>query len=503
MRYFPLYEAKMFHQFDHRWATFTGVDPLAEEDEEEALEEEESDEDEGGSDKSKTRDCTLAEKQDSAYLPTPRYWVSEADVLLRAVPLSRDEKKELAKVSPDEVVRRLRPRAPKWLVAFRDITNATNEHTAIFSVLPLVGCGNNAPILEFHGNADNGPLLATLMSGLVTDYIARNKLGGTHLNAFYLYQAACLAPDQLIDRPELPRLKATLIELLYTSEHLRPLAASLGYDGDPFPFDPQLRSELRAELDALVARLYGLNRKQLRYILCPRGLSWSELEDVNDGWEDPSCSGPHFLPAEPAEDFPGETFRVLKEKEEKQFGEYRTRRLILEAWERLWNELGPIEPLPVRFGPNAPPGALRVAERVSGSGEAEPGPGQLLDVPIATGLFASPSDVMSRQTPAPAPNPPAASRPVADEEADDFEDEEDDFELVPPETKPLTPLRDKAGRPIRVRVLGASGQEILAAATVVGQRKQGEVVEWSVLPDGAPQPRKFLSPPAEIERIGE
>ena len=32
---------------------------------------------------------------------------------------------------------------------------------------------------------------------------------------------------------------------------------------------------------------------------------------------------------------PGETFRVLKEKEIKQFGEYRTRRLVLEAWNRL------------------------------------------------------------------------------------------------------------------------------------------------------------------------
>ena len=38
--------------------------------------------------------------------------------------------------------------------------------------------------------------------------------------------------------------------------------------------------------------------------------------------------------AHPAEDFPGETFRVLKNKEEKAFGEYRTRRLVLEAWER-------------------------------------------------------------------------------------------------------------------------------------------------------------------------
>jgi hypothetical protein len=32
-------------------------------------------------------------------------------------------------------------------------------------------------------------------------------------------------------------------------------------------------------------------------------------------------------------DFPGETFRVLKDKEEREFGEYRTRRLVLKAWD--------------------------------------------------------------------------------------------------------------------------------------------------------------------------
>jgi hypothetical protein len=32
--------------------------------------------------------------------------------------------------------------------------------------------------------------------------------------------------------------------------------------------------------------------------------------------------------------FPGETFHVLKEKEQRQCGEYRTRRLVLEAWEK-------------------------------------------------------------------------------------------------------------------------------------------------------------------------
>jgi hypothetical protein len=32
------------------------------------------------------------------------------------------------------------------------------------------------------------------------------------------------------------------------------------------------------------------------------------------------------------DDFSGETFRVLKEKEIKVYGEYRTRRLVLEKW---------------------------------------------------------------------------------------------------------------------------------------------------------------------------
>jgi hypothetical protein len=38
-------------------------------------------------------------------------------------------------------------------------------------------------------------------------------------------------------------------------------------------------------------------------------------------------------------DFPGETFRILKEKEERQCGEYRTRRLVLEAWDKLESKL--------------------------------------------------------------------------------------------------------------------------------------------------------------------
>jgi hypothetical protein len=75
----------------------------------------------------------------------------------------------------------------------------------------------------------------------------------------------------------------------------------------PYVWDEERRAVLRAELDARIARLYGLTRDELRYILDPA-----------DGY---------------GEEFPGETFRVLKEKETRLYGEYWTRRLVLEAWD--------------------------------------------------------------------------------------------------------------------------------------------------------------------------
>jgi hypothetical protein len=80
----------------------------------------------------------------------------------------------------------------------------------------------------------------------------------------------------------------------------------------------------RGELDACYPRLYDLTRDELRYIL--------DLKDVYGA--DPSTGS--------GQASPGETFRVLKDKEERAFGEYRTRRLVLEAWDRLEEELGPV-----------------------------------------------------------------------------------------------------------------------------------------------------------------
>lgn len=76
------------------------------------------------------------------------------------------------------------------------------------------------------------------------------------------------------------------------------------------------RALLRAELDAYYARLYGLTREDLRYILDPADVM--------------------------GEDYPSETFRVPKQNEEREFGEYRTRRLVLEPWDRLESAAAPL-----------------------------------------------------------------------------------------------------------------------------------------------------------------
>ena len=58
-----------------------------------------------------------------------------------------------------------------------------------------------------------------------------------------------------------------------------------------------------------MAKLYGLTHDELRFILDPSDIY--------------------------APDYPTETFRVLKKNEVRRFGEYRTQRLVLEAWDRL------------------------------------------------------------------------------------------------------------------------------------------------------------------------
>lgn len=259
--YIPLYEAKMFWHYDHRWADFRETDSSL------SLE---------------------SHKIKPDYFITPRYWVS-----------AQESEKRLTEKSWNR----------KWMMAFRNVTDSRNERSFVASILPFSGVGNSAPLIIPQVEKVNllNCLLANLDS-IVLDYVARQKVPGMNINFFMVEQLPVLPPSAYTIA-DIEFIAPRVLELTYTAYDMRPFAKDMGYAGEPFRWNEERRALLRAELDAYYAKLYGLTRDELRYILDPR--------DVY---------GP---------DFPGETFRVLKEKEIRHFGEYRTRRLVLEAWDRL------------------------------------------------------------------------------------------------------------------------------------------------------------------------
>jgi hypothetical protein len=273
----PLYEAKMMHQFDHRYATYDGAT-------------------EANLNEGTLPQPSIAQKRDPAFAIKPRYWVSKS-----------------------EIDGRLNGWAKGWMLAFRDVTNNSVERTAIFSLLPRVGVGHKAPLVLFRDKItpDLQLCLTANFNSLVFDYVTRQKIGGVSLSYFILKQLPVLPPS-FYRAADVAYVASRVLEFVYTADDMQPLADALRTAASPlaasvprapYRWDEARRALLRAELDAWYARAYGLTRDELRYILDPA--------DVY---------GP---------DFPGETFRVLKEKEIAKYGEYRTRRLVLEAWDRL------------------------------------------------------------------------------------------------------------------------------------------------------------------------
>jgi hypothetical protein len=460
----PLYEAKMVHHFDHRWATY--VDTVG-----------------SAHGQVETVDLSDIQKADPDFTPRPRYWVDEREVLARIarVPsrvarawlalheamtsgaganvndaaqnqllavaqwvagelfhrdaggapsptgwtpskaqphvastevqlrarfprldeslradgmtarkalsefpkwalqdanarLTDDELASLAKALQAEhlntalsmlVDRWMDQRSPRWLMGWRDISKTQNERTVIASVVPRVAAGHKMPLFRLSSQT-TPPMAACLLANLdalTLDYIARQKVGGTSLTYHYLKQFAVLPPGRY-SAADIAFIAPRVLELTYTAHDLKSWADDLAaYDlraaadcGKPFGWNPERRAELRAELDAYYARLYGLTRDELRYILDPK-------EVMGD-------------------DYPSETFRVLKDGEMRAFGEYRTRRLVLEAWDQQAHMAPTTQPAQVSYSEhglirNAEEGRLAglvtalVAERTQGSSLVE------------------------------------------------------------------------------------------------------------------------------------
>jgi hypothetical protein len=218
--YVPLYEAKMISFYDHRFGSYAargdnrGYRVLPE--------------------------TTIAQYTDPAFEPEPYYFVPKTEVENRL----------------SGVWNR------KWLIAFKDVTAATNERTAIFAFLPRVAVGHSAPLFFPQDEPRLATALVASLNSLVVDYCARSKVGGLHLTIGVLAQFPVLAPS-FYTSSYVAFIVPRVLELTYTSHSMAPFARDLGYDGPPFLWDENRRAQLRAELDAWSARAYGLTRDEL------------------------------------------------------------------------------------------------------------------------------------------------------------------------------------------------------------------------------------------------
>jgi hypothetical protein len=224
----PLYEAKMIHHYDTRWATY---------------------EPDGS-----TRYLTEAEKADG-FAPIPRYWVAEK-----------------------EIDRKLDRRWNNgWFLGWRDVCRATDARTVIAACVPRVAYGDKWLLaLPSKGRHE---MLQAAWSSFVCDYAARQKIGGTSMKYFTFMQLPVPAPTA-----HLPHVDDEWVGSRV--DRLNGWVADVGE-----------RAAVRAELDAYFFHLYGLARDDVDYVM--------------------------------------ETFPIVKRKDEALYGTFRTKDLILAAYDKL------------------------------------------------------------------------------------------------------------------------------------------------------------------------
>jgi len=197
-----------------------------------------------------------------------------------------------------------------WIQALRRHTRATDRRTLITSCVPDKPLGDNSIVVGNEGGpvAVASALLTANMNSLPLDWAARGSVGGMNLGFFIVRQLPILPPETYLETACVSRNFAELVaervlELTYTAHDLEPFARALGYEGFPFVWNEERRHGLQSELDAIYAHMYRLDREDLKWILDP-------------------------LP-------PSISFSTLKKNEEQEFGEYRTQRLVLQAYDQL------------------------------------------------------------------------------------------------------------------------------------------------------------------------
>ena len=235
---------------------------------------------------------------------------------------------------------------PSFRLGFRDVTGSTNERTLVATIIPPTYHGNSVPTIVAKQDTNTSRpeittdtfFLLSILNSFCTDFIARQKITN-HMNFHFMRSLPIARVKHPLLRAQISARIARLVctdklfaglwsesfdrsfahfdswdyRTTYGPVHeqeirqkLRDEAGKLTpqwgphcgvHDRLPDRRDTGNRAQLRAEIDAYVAHLYGLSRDDFVYIL--------------------------------------DTFPVLKKKEIKAFGEFMSKRKCLEEYDRI------------------------------------------------------------------------------------------------------------------------------------------------------------------------
>lgn len=157
-------------------------------------------------------------------------------------------------------------------VAFRDVTNRTNQRTVIACLVPpKVFIANQAPYLLWpRGNQTDQAFVLGVLSSIPLDWYARRYVE-THVNYFVFNPFPIPRPKPSSSLRK--RVVSIAGRLACPDRRFETWAKAVGVQVGPLA-DEEKRDMIH-ELDALVARLYGLNEAQLVHI----------FETFHEGWD--------------------------------------------------------------------------------------------------------------------------------------------------------------------------------------------------------------------------
>lgn len=216
---------------------------------------------------------------------------------------------------PENIPNKVRDRVRRTRIGFCDIARADDQRSLMAALIPPeTVCGHKVPTIEFDPLSDGLMLLwLAVANSLTMDFLVRMKVALTMslslLGSLPFPRVLNPGTEEAYIASLAARLSCGGSEMAAFREKLSSDPAFVGLDISICE-DADQRAVLAAEINVRVARnLFGLSRDEMRYLLDPRDVLGAEC--------------------------PAETFAALIRAEQRELGEYRTQRLVLETWGRM------------------------------------------------------------------------------------------------------------------------------------------------------------------------